>query len=104
MVNVSKHLKAGNDCRSATYIEFRRLNVYIGSECPVLNENQLRLYGMRFCPFVQRAKLVLEAKKIPYVTILSSPTNKTFVAKLNIVSRIDTKRSILILSTSLNGI
>jgi len=36
-----------------------------GSECPPLKENQLRLYGMRFCPYVQRAKLVLAAKNIP---------------------------------------
>ncbi len=39
----------------------------IGSECPPLKENQLRLYGMRFCPYVQRAKLVLAAKNIPLV-------------------------------------
>lgn len=37
-----------------------------GSECPPLKENQLRLYSMRFCPFVQRAKLVLAAKNIPF--------------------------------------
>jgi len=37
-----------------------------GSECPPLKENQLRLYSMRFCPFVRRAKLVLAAKNIPY--------------------------------------
>ncbi|UJR34290.1 hypothetical protein I4U23_021694 [Adineta vaga] len=40
-----------------------------GSECPQLKENQLRLYGMRFCPYVQRAKLVLAAKNIPYEEI-----------------------------------
>ncbi|CAF3375391.1 unnamed protein product [Rotaria sp. Silwood1] len=37
-----------------------------GSECPPLKENQLRLYSMRFCPFVRRVKLVLAAKNIPY--------------------------------------
>ncbi len=36
-----------------------------GSECPPLKENQLRLYSMRFCPYVRRAKLVLAAKNIP---------------------------------------
>ncbi|CAF3717344.1 unnamed protein product [Adineta steineri] len=39
------------------------------SECPPLKENQLRLYSMRFCPFVQRTKLVLAAKNIPYEEI-----------------------------------
>ncbi|CAF3755969.1 unnamed protein product [Rotaria sp. Silwood1] len=50
MTSVPKHLKSG-------------------STCPPLKENQLRLYGMRFCPFVQRAKLVLAAKNIPYEEI-----------------------------------
>jgi len=36
-----------------------------GSEYPPLKENQLRLYSMRFCPFVRRSKLVLAAKNIP---------------------------------------
>ncbi|CAF1446117.1 unnamed protein product [Adineta steineri] len=40
------------------------------SDCPPLKENQLRLYSMRFCPFVQRTKLVLAAKNIPYEEIL----------------------------------
>ncbi|CAF1121071.1 unnamed protein product [Rotaria sordida] len=40
-----------------------------GSECPPLKENQLRLYSMRFCPFVRRVKLVLAAKNIPYEEI-----------------------------------
>jgi glutaredoxin len=39
----------------------------LGSECPPLKENQLRLYNMRFCPYAQRAKLVLAAKNIPLV-------------------------------------
>ncbi|CAF4257016.1 unnamed protein product, partial [Adineta steineri] len=40
-----------------------------GSECPPLKENQLRLYSMHFCPYAQRAKLVLAAKNIPYEEI-----------------------------------
>ncbi|XP_068696183.1 glutathione S-transferase omega-1-like [Montipora foliosa] len=37
-----------------------------GSEKPPLKGDVLRLYSMRFCPFAQRARLVLAAKKIPY--------------------------------------
>ncbi|CAF1200712.1 unnamed protein product, partial [Didymodactylos carnosus] len=46
------------------------------SECPPLKENQLRLYGMRFCPFVHRAKLVLAAKGIPYEEVNVDLVNK----------------------------
>ncbi|CAF1285426.1 unnamed protein product [Adineta ricciae] len=57
MSNVPKHLKSG-------------------SECPTLKEGQLRLYGMRFCPYVHRAKLVLAAKNIPYEEININLTAK----------------------------
>ena len=41
-----------------------------GSECPPLhNKQQMRLYSMIFCPYVQRVRIVLEAKKIPYEMI-----------------------------------
>jgi len=41
-----------------------------GSECPPFSDKtKLRLYGMHFCPYVQRAKLVLAAKNIPYEEI-----------------------------------
>ena len=36
-----------------------------GSEMPPLNPGKLRMYSMVFCPFAQRARLVLEAKNIP---------------------------------------
>ncbi|CAH3195019.1 unnamed protein product, partial [Porites evermanni] len=37
-----------------------------GSEKPPLKGDRLRLYSMRFCPFAQRARLVLAAKGINY--------------------------------------
>lgn len=37
-----------------------------GSEKPALKEDRLRLYSMRFCPYAQRARLVLAAKGIDY--------------------------------------
>jgi len=37
-----------------------------GSTNPPLVQGQLRLYSMRFCPYAQRAHLVLDAKKIPH--------------------------------------
>ncbi|XP_067003332.2 pyrimidodiazepine synthase [Anabrus simplex] len=38
----------------------------VGSTCPPKEKGKLRLYSMRFCPFVQRVKLVLNVKGIPY--------------------------------------
>lgn len=37
-----------------------------GQECPPLKPGVLRLYNMRFCPYAQRTRLVLEHKEIPY--------------------------------------
>lgn len=37
-----------------------------GSAFPPLKKGQIRLYSMRFCPFAQRARLVLAFKKVPY--------------------------------------
>lgn len=40
-----------------------------GSTFPPTTPGVLRLYNMRFCPFAQRTKLVLEYKKIPHETV-----------------------------------
>jgi len=49
----------------------------LGSQPPKFAEDgKLRLYSMRFCPFAQRAHLVLEAKKIPYHTAYINLTEK----------------------------
>lgn len=40
-----------------------------GSEFPPLKPGVLRLYSMRFCPYSQRVRLVLEAKGIKYEII-----------------------------------
>lgn len=38
----------------------------LGSQEPPRVEGLLRLYSMKFCPFAQRARLVLNAKGIPH--------------------------------------
>lgn len=40
-----------------------------GSEFPALASNKLRLYSMRFCPYAQRARIVLLHKQIEHETI-----------------------------------
>ncbi|XP_067646693.1 pyrimidodiazepine synthase-like [Eurosta solidaginis] len=48
-----------------------------GSKRPELpDDGVLRLYSMRFCPYAQRAHLVLNAKGIPYHTIFINLTEK----------------------------
>ncbi|KAH8364603.1 hypothetical protein KR084_008812, partial [Drosophila pseudotakahashii] len=52
-------------------------SIFLGSEKPVLPEDGLlRLYSMRFCPYAQRAHLVLNAKKVPYHTVNINLTEK----------------------------
>jgi len=47
-----------------------------GSSCPVLKPDTLRLYSMRFCPFVQRTRLVLSHKKIQHEIVNIDLSNK----------------------------
>jgi len=39
------------------------------SQCPKLSKDKLTFMNMRFCPYAQRVRLVLDAKEIPYQTI-----------------------------------
>ncbi|KAH8286481.1 hypothetical protein KR054_009851, partial [Drosophila jambulina] len=50
---------------------------FSGSAKPVLpDDGVLRLYSMRFCPYAQRAHLVLIAKKVDYHTVFINLTEK----------------------------
>nr|UOU03284.1 glutathione S-transferase omega 1 [Brachionus rubens] len=40
-----------------------------GSQMPPLQKGKLRLYSMVFCPYAQRARLVLAAKNIPFEVV-----------------------------------
>ena len=49
----------------------------LGSKIPDLpDDGKIRLYSNRFCPYAQRAHLVLDAKNIPYHTININLTDK----------------------------
>lgn len=53
------------------------LHCLSGSSIPKFpDDGKLRLYSMRFCPYAQRAHLVLEAKGIPYHTAYINLTEK----------------------------
>lgn len=43
---------------------------------PRQNKSLLRVYGFQFCPYVERALLVLEAKKIPHEIVNVSLNKK----------------------------
>lgn len=47
------------------YVPITRFLV-LGSEKPPKKEGVLRLYSMLYCPFAERARLVLKAKNLPH--------------------------------------
>lgn len=47
-----------------------------GSALPPVSEDRLRLYSMRFCPYVERTKLVLEHRNIPHETVFVNLKSK----------------------------
>ena len=50
-----------------------------GTSWPPLKADTLRLYSMRFCPYAQRARLVLAHKHIPLVSLVLA--HKHFISK-----------------------
>ncbi|XP_012267252.2 pyrimidodiazepine synthase-like [Athalia rosae] len=60
-----------------------------GSPDPPLVPGKLRLYSMRFCPYAQRAQLVLDVKKIPYDVVWVNLTKKPeWLAQKNPLSKV----------------
>jgi len=47
-----------------------------GDAFPPLQKTALRYYSMRFCPFAQRTRLVLEHKQLPFETVNIDLANK----------------------------
>uniref|UniRef100_T1IUU7 Glutathione transferase n=1 Tax=Strigamia maritima TaxID=126957 RepID=T1IUU7_STRMM len=47
-----------------------------GSECPALEKDKIRLYSMRFCPYVKRVRLVLAEKNVQFETVNINLTEK----------------------------
>ncbi|KAJ9590883.1 hypothetical protein L9F63_016088, partial [Diploptera punctata] len=47
-----------------------------GSNCPPVEEGKFRLYGMNFCPFTQRVRIVLNAKNVPHDIVNVNLKNK----------------------------
>ena len=46
-------------------------------EKPATNKNYVRLYGHHLCPFVEKARLALSAKAIPYQNVEVDLSKKT---------------------------
>ncbi|KAG5678920.1 hypothetical protein PVAND_008543 [Polypedilum vanderplanki] len=67
-----------------------KLHLSKGSTQPTFPDDQkLRLYSMRFCPFAQRAHLVLDAKNIPYHTAFINLTEKPeWFTKVSALSKV----------------
>ncbi|XP_070490128.1 pyrimidodiazepine synthase-like [Chironomus tepperi] len=67
-------------------------NVHLakGSHQPVFpDDGKLRLYSMRFCPYAQRAHLVLDAKNIPYHVAYINLTEKPeWIEKVSALSKV----------------
>jgi glutathione S-transferase len=78
---------------------------------PDFNFKYFRLYGHYMCPFVERVRLVLAAKKIPYQdcqvnlddrTKWHKEVNGGFVPILEVPPDLDTSKEGLVICESLN--
>lgn len=49
---------------------------FLGSQKPEKVKDKLRLYSMEYCPYAQRARLVLLAKNVPHDIVNINLTNK----------------------------
>ncbi|XP_060567773.1 pyrimidodiazepine synthase-like isoform X1 [Ruditapes philippinarum] len=78
-----------------------------GSKYPPKVPGVLRLYGMRFCPYVKRTRLVLEHKNIPYETVNINLIDKPdwYLQKINclgLVPSIETDDDVIFDSVIVN--
>ncbi|EEZ99479.1 pyrimidodiazepine synthase [Tribolium castaneum] len=71
-----------------------------GSQQPPKIEGKLRLYSMQFCPYAQRARLVLKAKNIPHdivnINLINKPEWYTKVHPEGKVPALDTGSKIVV--------
>lgn len=52
------------------------LFIYVGSSLPPKKEGLLRLYSMLFCPYAERARIVLKIKNVPHDIVNIDLKNK----------------------------
>ncbi|XP_044270862.1 pyrimidodiazepine synthase-like [Tribolium madens] len=71
-----------------------------GSQQPPKTEGKLRLYSMEFCPYAQRARLVLKAKNIPHdivnINLIKKPEWYTKIHPEGKVPALDTGSKIIV--------
>ncbi|KAG5669179.1 hypothetical protein PVAND_017073 [Polypedilum vanderplanki] len=81
---ISKHIKRTTNhsvvnrmSASEPKMTTKSLHLTKGSSQPTFPDNEnLRLYSMKYCPYAHRAHLVLDAKNIPYHTVFINLTEK----------------------------
>ncbi|KAG5669332.1 hypothetical protein PVAND_017220 [Polypedilum vanderplanki] len=68
----------------------KTLHLTKGSSQPTFPDNEiLRLYSMKYCPYAHRAHLVLDAKNIPYHTVFINLTEKPeWLSKVSALTKV----------------
>ncbi|BFZ12825.1 hypothetical protein BsWGS_15865 [Bradybaena similaris] len=74
--NIASQFSSASCSNSAARQKMTQKSYASGTPFPPLKPGLLRLYSMRFCPWAQRTRLVLEHKNIPYETINIDLQNK----------------------------